>query len=271
MTVNWEFARTEEPEVPAPKRERRDLLAKVAIGISSVALVVSLVAFVSSEGKNSRKTKATFSESQSDELSFYYPPNDMPALISEVTKSLVYIECGNWSGTGFAMALTEVSHEPSFNSFIITNHHVIEECTSDPSDLSVYIGDDYESKTGSRIIDYDPTNDLALIEIVDSIPTIKESELFAKSGWWTMAIGHPFGTDNYLYNATSFGQIIAVEDNHFNYTSSTLNHGNSGGPLVNSKGELIGINTFASANMENGVWNIAVDSDVLCEEILSCK
>ena len=89
-----------------------------------------------------------------------------------------------------------------------------------------------------------------------------------------MAIGNP-GTvvkdaGGTLYNATTFGRIIGVEDEKYNYTSAQINHGNSGGPLVNSRGELIGINTLTYANQDEGIWNVAMDSELLCVEVLKC-
>ena len=113
-----------------------------------------------------------------------------------------------------------------------------------------------------------------LLEIDEALPRLANAENFAKRGWWTMAIGNPVDTDfdeyEVLYNSTTFGNISFVLDELWNYTSATINGGNSGGPLVNSRGELIGINSIAGASTEGGVWNIAVDSDALCEQIYDC-
>jgi S1-C subfamily serine protease len=68
----------------------------------------------------------------------------------------------------------------------------------------------------------------------------------------------------------SIGYIGKVYDEYFNYTTAQINPGNSGGPLVNSRGELIGINTFGTRTQREGIWNIAVDSSILCESILKC-
>jgi S1-C subfamily serine protease len=155
---------------------------------------------------------------------------------------------------------------------LVTNYHVIEECWLSDASVTVLHGDDFEFETVGVIVGADEENDLALIEIEPFIPTLVESGVYAERGWWTMAIGNPAdeGLEVTLDRYVTIGHIGYVYDQTWNYTSATLNRGNSGGPLVNSRGELIGINTLASSGLEEGVWNIAVDSAVLCERLLVC-
>jgi serine protease DegS len=88
-----------------------------------------------------------------------------------------------------------------------------------------------------------------------------------------MAVGNPVDSDleATLNRYVSIGYIGYVYDGYYNYTGATLNRGNSGGPLVNSRGELIGINTYATSGIDDGVWNIAIDSAVLCENLYKCE
>lgn len=241
-------------------------LALVAIFLSLAALLFSIVTLSSDQAN----TSATGSEVA--ELDLFNPPTDLPGLIAQVEKSLVAIECNGY-GSGFAMDL-EVSLE-GMKSVIVTNHHVIKDCINGEYELVVLVGKDQSIKPKVEIWDWDRVNDLALLEIDEFVPPLPEAGEFAKRGWWTMAIGSPVDTDFdpyvVLYNSTTFGQISYVWEETYNYTSATINGGNSGGPLVNSRGELIGINSFAEASTEDGVWNIAVDSEVLCEELLDCE
>ena len=198
----------------------------------------------------------------------YLPPANLESFVKEISKSIVDISCGDSGGTGFALNIAKPS--AGFNTHIVTNYHVIQDCIDDPEGLGVTYNGERQSETESSLYSYDETNDLALLEIVAVLPTLKSTEYTAKPGWWTMAIGNPSTDSGILYNATTFGQIVGVEDNFWNYTSAIVNRGNSGGPLVNSSGELIGINSEHRVGIVQGIWNLAIDSDVLCKKILKC-
>lgn len=200
--------------------------------------------------------------------SLYREPVDLNGFIDEVAESIVDIACGNNGGTGFAYELSGM--DAGFKTFVVTNYHVVDDCVEQDAELSVTHGGDKQIGTKSALYGWDEENDLALIQIADELPTLKDAPDFAEPGWWTMAIGNPATESSVLFNATSFGHIVGVEDEYFNYTSAVINRGNSGGPLVNSRGELIGINTEVRRSYADGFWNIAVDSDVLCKEIVKC-
>lgn len=241
----------------------------LALIVSGAALFLSLSS-ITSQNSNS--------ESPSDDKSgtlisndLFSVPNDLPKLISKVEKSMVAIECNGY-GSGFAMDLETVID--GMTTVIVTNYHVIEDCINAENELIVLTGNDQTGKPRVEISDWDEYWDLALLEIDEYVPPLPEAEEFAERGWWTMAMGSPVDVDfepvEVLYNSTTFGYISYVLNDTYNYTSATINGGNSGGPLVNSRGQVIGINTFAEASTERGVWNIAVDSDILCENLLQC-
>lgn len=222
---------------------------------------------VGSKGRGS----TTFNDEPGSDSDLFAPPTDVEGLIDWVGRSVVDIRCAGGGGTGFAMDL--MTRSAGANSVLVTNFHVIDECWEDESAVSVLYGPSFTAETSGTIVAADEENDLALIEIGPELPWLSESETFAKRGWWTMAMGNPGdpGLEVSLDRYVTFGHIGYVLDEYWNYTSATLNRGNSGGPLVNSRGELIGINTLGSSNDESGVWNIAVDSAVLCERLVACE
>ena len=200
--------------------------------------------------------------------SLYREPVDLSEFIDEVSKSIVTIYCGEGMGTGFAYDLS--GPEDGYKTFIVTNHHVIDECIDDESTLSVTYGGAKKMPTESMLFNWDKDNDLALLQIAAVLPVLADAEYFASPGEWTMAIGNPGPGEEVLHNATTFGQIVAVENKYWNYTSAVVNPGNSGGPLVNSLGQVIGVNSSHTVSSEYGIWNWAIDTSVLCEKIVEC-
>jgi S1-C subfamily serine protease len=251
-----------EPAVSAPPQSQTS---------HRLAVIALVVALFSAAAAGYALNETLSANGLLGDWNYYAAPADLESLIGEAEQSIVVILCEG-TGTGFAYDL-EVE-EPGYGSVIVTNHHVIEDCVNDPSEIEIYTYEEFEKPAEFRIRGVDEDNDLALIEIVEELPLLKASDFYAQRGWWSMAIGNPVDTDFEepirLDNSTTFGEISFVLNDYWNYTSATINGGNSGGPLLNNRGQVIGINTLASASTEGGVWNIAVDSDALCEELVEC-
>lgn len=225
------------------------------------------------ESKISKTDKSLGQVVSKDKLqSLFEPPLDLRALIELVGKSLADVYCDVDGSGGTAFAIDTVPLDPEFDTVLVTNHHVVEACWNQDTEVSVRIGEDYQTEVAGTITGVDEENDLAIIEISGLVPPIAASDDFAESGWWSMAMGNPYdrSRDALLDRFVTVGFIGKVFDNTYNYTSAQINPGNSGGPLVNSRGELIGINTYGTVTQERGIWNIAVDSSLLCDKIFEC-
>ncbi|MCB5201988.1 DegQ family serine endoprotease [Neorhizobium sp. T786] len=140
----------------------------------------------------------------------------------------------NSLGSGFVI-------DPS--GFVVTNNHVIE----DADDIEVIFPDG--SKLKATLVGTDPKTDLSVLKVEPKAPL--KAVRFGDSrqmriGDWVMAIGNPFG----LGGSLTVGIISARGRNinagpydNFIQTDAAINKGNSGGPLFNMRGEVIGINT----------------------------
>ena len=131
----------------------------------------------------------------------------------------------------------------SADGYIVTNNHVVDGA----DELTVTLNDN--SEYSARIIGADKTTDLALIKIdgknLPAIVIANSDDI--KVGEWVLAVGNPLGLNNTVpaglvsAKARSLG-ANSVES--FIQTDAAINAGNSGGALVNTRGELVGINAM---------------------------
>ena len=149
------------------------------------------------------------------------------------------------------------------DGYILTNNHVIEGATK----VDVHFGAD-ENGNGGRtvpatIVGRDPATDLALLKIDadQPLPSIRlgDSEKIRK-GDWAIAIGHPFTFENTLtvgvISAKGRSLGLSPETSSFEnfiQTDAAINFGNSGGPLLNIAGEVVGINTAIRGGGAQGI------------------
>jgi serine protease Do len=139
------------------------------------------------------------------------------------------------------------------NGYVLTNNHVVEDANSIEVRLST-MKDEELYGLAAKVIGRDELSDTALLQITelpksDLIPVKFGDSSQMAPGDWVMAIGNPFN----LSNTVTVGVVSAVgrqtpvsngrwED--FIQTDAAINRGNSGGPLLNARGEVIGMNTM---------------------------
>lgn len=129
------------------------------------------------------------------------------------------------------------------NGYIITNYHVIKD--ADNIFISTYDGRELKAK----LIGVDSDSDVALLHVNDKkihrLPIANSDNI--RVGDFVVAIGNPFGIGQTVTSGiiSALGRSVLKDSNYENFiqTDASINSGNSGGALVNFKGELIGINT----------------------------
>lgn len=159
-------------------------------------------------------------------------------------------------GTGFII---------TNDGLILTNKHVAENTSS----LMVLTADGKDYR--AEIAALDPTNDLAILKIdAKGLPVVDLGDSNdLQIGQWVVAIGNALGL---LQNTVTVGVISARERqlvagsgseqeqlNNLLQTDAAINSGNSGGPLVNLTGQVIGINTAIASNAQNIGFAIPID------------
>lgn len=253
-------------QVQLPRRTRKSWLRKVGIGLSIFALMLvsaagGSLATISLLRLNTTGTtyQIVSDDSQSNGVVVTEAVSD--AVVSITSTSVQSYGPFNWeyeaesAGTGVII---------NAKGYILTNNHVIEGTTK----LVVTLNN--ETEYSAEVIKTDSDTDLALIKITDDLSDAKLT--YAQIGDSTdvevgqdvYAVGNALG--RYHNSVTrgivsGLGRPITAGDSGLRgdlqefedliQTDAAINSGNSGGPLVNSKGEVIGINTAVDGSAQN--------------------
>jgi serine protease Do len=135
------------------------------------------------------------------------------------------------------------------DGYVLTNHHVVDGADS----VTVKLADRREFK--AKVVGSDEQSDVALLKIdASGLPALRIGDSKQlKPGQWVVAIGSPFGLDH----SVTAGIVSAVGRSNryanqqyvpFIQTDVAINRGNSGGPLLNTRGEVVGINSQIFSN-----------------------
>jgi S1-C subfamily serine protease len=170
---------------------------------------------------------------------------------------IVTIYCGDRLGSGFSI---DFEAPPGYAGGVLTNHHVVEDCMFEGTTTAVF------AMQGGRRIDgelwtWDDGNDLAPVVLNEHLPPLEGSDE-VNVGNPVVAIGSPFG----LEGTVTTGVISLIFDVGVQ-TDAVVNPGNSGGPLLDRNGRVIGVTTFRHPDLRAQGVNFAVFLDQACVEM----
>ncbi len=146
--------------------------------------------------------------------------------------AVVFISTEMGGGSGFII---------SPNGLIVTNYHVIE--TAERVGVETSRGEKYSV---DEVIDYSKEQDLAILKIdAENLPTlpIAQPDKIIEPGSNATVIGHPIGIKNSISEGV-FSVIRAFNSIRYDQFDAPISSGNSGGPVLNEQGEVIGVTSF---------------------------
>lgn len=191
------------------------------------SLLVPLGASGPAQAKPADVAASTWSPSQ--------PPADLTEFYKEIGKSVVTVVCGNSSGSGWA-ARWSVSN----GTTIYTNEHVVTDCGYGESVLIVQGDKQWTGELRGKNADVD----YAYIYVDAFFQPLQAGGVrYPVVGQWVAAFGSPLGLAGSMTTGT-----VSFVGSDFVTTTATLDYGNSGGPLVDSAGRVIAMNTGVVSN-----------------------
>lgn len=275
-------AKTADNGGEALKQAPGDVPKKCKCCNSSAAIVVSVVALVLGgcglgfglAAYQKTTTPLTFLNSGVDGNSANFVEGSIAEIADKVSASVVSIvtstKTTNFFGQDYESAAAGTGTIVTSDGYILTNKHVINGATS----ISVVL-DDGTTYENAEVVAVDPLNDVAFLKIKDASDlkpaTLGDSKTI-NVGQQVMAIGNALGQ---YQNTVTVGvvsglgrSVTASDESGYNVetltdmiqTDAAINSGNSGGPLVNAAGEVIGINTATSSTAENMGFAIPISS-----------
>ena len=172
-------------------------------------------------------------------------PSRPAGLIDEVSDAVFEVDCaGNYYGSGWGLKLGD-------DYFVVTNEHVVTECAESGfiRASNALVGDFYLEMVSldgrywlSTALGY---RDLALLAASKEIPTLKFQSIEPEIGQWVAVFGFPGSFFEVDGISVTQGHLSGVDPSGLLLTDAAINNGNSGGPVVNSRGQVVGT-AFAS-------------------------
>ena len=194
----------------------------------------------------------------------YVQPRSIEKLVERTQDSTVTVFCGTGKemmslGTAWAIDLKN-GQDKKYPTTLITNHHVIEDCI--PAGGKLTVAELYKKEVPAEVVKWDKKNDLAVLATGLKLKTLELSDAEPWPGYWVMALGSADGYEG----SVAFGSVLNTNESEVLITANT-SHGNSGGPLVDNEGKVIG--TTSWGHMEEQ-YNGAMSLNAMCRKIIEC-
>lgn len=254
---------------PSTKPTKNPALAIGIIGliVGAGGLGFSIYTYVNGTSKNQTITLAP----GQDGNSVNFTEGSISDIVSKVSPSVVSIvtetRTSNWYGGTTTGTAAGTGFIVSSDGYIVTNKHVVE----DANGITVVL-EDGTTYDRVKLIGTDPLNDVAILKInaENLTPVVLGDSKTVSTGQNVIAIGNALGVfGNSVTSGVISGtgrSIVASDSNGEAYenltdliqTDAAINSGNSGGPLVNAAGQVIGINTATSGSGENIGFTIPI-------------
>lgn len=247
----------------------------LAITLSAIAIVLGGSGLALGwMGYQKSNTPITFLNSGTDGNSANFTEGSIADIAEKVSKSVVSIvtstKTKNYFGQSYNSSAAGTGIIVTEDGYILTNKHVI-----NGADKVTVVLDDGTTYENVKVVATDPLNDVAFLKIDDvsglTPATLGDSKTISV-GQQVIAIGNALGQyQNTVTSGIISGtgrSVTASDESGYNtetlsdmiQTDAAINSGNSGGPLVNAAGEVIGINTATSSAAENMGFAIPVSS-----------
>ena len=260
------------PSTEKPQKPKKNV---IPIVLSIIALICGVSGlFLGYVAYNKTAIPLTLLNNGTDGNSTNFVEGSIAEIADKVSISVVSIVTSvrstSFFGSDYESAAAGTGIIVSGDGYILTNKHVIRDATS----ISVIL-DDGTTYENVELVATDPLNDVAFVKIngAENLPaaTLGDSKTL-NVGQQVMAIGNALGQ---YQNTVTVGvisglgrSVTASDEGGYNVetltdmiqTDAAINAGNSGGPLVNAAGEVIGINTATSTTAQNMGFAIPISS-----------
>ena len=192
-------------------------------------------------------------------------PEDLVALSPTIQRSVVTITCAGGQGSGWSAEIspTAAFTQAGYRSYIITNHHVIEDCIG--TGRVTVITPTGQNLVGN-ILSFDVTNDLAGVAVSSEVPALSWQGQTPAQAWWVGVMGTPRGVQGVL--TTGIVSRVNESSGIVNVTAP-LNPGNSGGPVFDRLGRVIAVVSAKYSNSEG--FGISQGVTLLCQRVVVCN